>query len=114
MKKTSILLTCLFASTAFAATVNLSSSKYICNGNVITQNTAESTLMTCKNAKKQTSVDVVHNDDHNHVSGGDADQIQDDDVQTKDSVFDKISFVNDNNVQMKCYYKNNKLTKCTK
>lgn len=114
MKKTSILLTFLVTNTVFANTVNLSSTKYSCNGNQITQNTAESTLMMCKNANKQTSVDVAHDNDHNHVSGGDSDQIQDDDIQTKDNVFDKISFISDNNIKMQCYYKNNKLTKCTK
>lgn len=114
MKKISTLLAFLLVNTAFATTVNLSSNKYLCNGNVITQNTAESTLMACKNSKKQTTVDVAHDNDHNHVSGGDSDQIQDDDIQTKDNVFDKISFVNDNKVKMTCYYKNNKLTKCTK
>lgn len=125
MKKLIGALLVLTTNVVFASTVDLTTAKYSCNSKtrttntvesalIITINTTESALMTCKNAKKHTELDPVNDHSHNRVSGDNSDMIQDDDVQTKNNVFDKISFTNDKNVQMTCYYKNSKLVKCTK
>lgn len=94
-------------------TIDLSKSIYKCSNMPITMTTTESQIQSkCKNVSMKTSKNVADGHNQNHVSGGGADQIQNDGDSVQDVTINKLFFTTDNGTAMKCYFKNNTLLKC--
>ena len=94
-------------------TIDLSKSTYKCSNMKITATITESQIQNkCKNISIKTSENVADGHNQNHVSGGGADQIQNDGDSVQDVTINKLFFTTDNGTAMKCYFKNNTLLKC--
>lgn len=94
-------------------TIDLSKPIYKCSNMPITTTTTESQIQSkCKNVSMKTSENIADGHNQNHVSGGGADQIQNDGDSVQDVTINKLFFTTDNGTAMKCYFKNYTLLKC--
>lgn len=113
MKKLLCLLAIISVNSFASTTVNLNSNKFTCNKQVLTNNSSESMMTAnCKHAQVKTSEDVTAGHNATKISGGGSDQIQDDDATQQDTHYAKISFITDNGIKLRCYFKNGNLQKC--
>jgi hypothetical protein len=114
MKKILAGLLFLGVSSSYAyTTIDPNSIMFKCSGTVINAKFSEADIQSkCKNVSESITDDVKDGHNSTHVSGGGADQIQDDDESVTDNQFDTWYFTNDANKKMKCYFKNHKYVKC--
>lgn len=90
---------------------NLVNQSFTCNGIRIESNIQESDLIGyCNNVTVKDDTQIISGQNAMRLRG--SDQIDEDDTTKTIINLRKVSFTTDKNISMKCYYRNNTLTKC--